>query len=141
MVLVPQPPSRVDPVRINPDAWSSRYCYDQAQLRPAPATLLTIAGQGPVDEHGELLHEGDVAAQLALTVAHVEAVLVGAGMDLRDVLRLTVYAVDLDGVLDAYPVLAERLAAAGATPPATLLGVARLALPGMDVQIDVTAGR
>jgi enamine deaminase RidA (YjgF/YER057c/UK114 family) len=130
-----------DPLRINPTRWSSHYCYDQAQLRPAPAVVLTIAGQGSVDEDGELVHAGDLAAQLALTVVNIEQVLAGAGMDLRDVLRLTVYTVDVDGLLAVYPVLAERLAAAGATPPATLLGVARLPLPGMDVLIDVTAGR
>ena len=35
----------------------------------------------------------------------------------------------------------ERLALVGATPPATLLGVTRLAVPGMAVEIDVTAAR
>src|SRR5206468_1339716 len=135
------PPTGSDPLRINPTRWSSRYCYDQAQLRPAPAVLLTVAGQGPVDENGLLMHAGDLAAQLALTVVNIEQVLAGAGMDLRDVLRLTVYTVDVDGLLAVYPVLAERLDAVGATPPATLLGVARLPLPGMDVLIDVTAGR
>ena len=63
------------------------------------------------------------------------------GMGWADVLRLTVYAVDLDAVLAAWDVLAERLAAAGATPPMTLLGVARLAIPGMAVELEVTAGR
>lgn len=127
--------------RINPTAWSAALGFDQAQLRPAPSRLLTVSGQGPVDESGALLHEGDPAAQLALAVANVETVLAAAGMDLSDVLRLTVHAVDVDAVLDAWEVLAERLARVGATPPTTLVGVARLALPGMVVGLDVTAGR
>lgn len=127
--------------RINPTAWSAALGFDQAQLRPAPSRLLTVSGQGPVDESGALLHEGDPAAQLALAVANVETVLAAAGMDLSDVLRLTVHAVDVDAVLDAWEVLAERLARVGATPPTTLVGIARLALPGMVVGLDVTAGR
>ncbi len=40
-----------------------------------------------------------------------------------------------------FGVLGERLGRAGATPPMTLVGVARLALPGMLVEIEATAGR
>ncbi|MGY1662047.1 RidA family protein [Geodermatophilus sp. SYSU D00705] len=127
--------------RINPTPWSAAFGFDQAQLRPAPSRLLTVAGQGPVDETGALLHEDDAAAQLALAVANLEAVLAAGGMDLADVLRLTVYAADVDAVLAAYDVLVERLARAGATPPTTLVGVARLALPGMLVELEASAGR
>jgi enamine deaminase RidA (YjgF/YER057c/UK114 family) len=127
--------------RINPTPWSAAFGFDQAQLRPAPARLLTIAAQGPVDETGALLHEGDPAAQLALATANLEAVLAAAGLDLSDVLRLTVQATDVDAVLAAYDVLAERLGRVGATPPLTVVGVARLALPGMVVQLEATAGR
>jgi enamine deaminase RidA (YjgF/YER057c/UK114 family) len=133
------PPAPVE--RINPTTWNAAFGFDQAQLRPAPAQLLILAGQGPVDADGALLHEGDVPAQLALALANVESVLAAGGMDLGDVLRLTVHATDVDAVLAAYDVLAERLAAAGATPPMTLLGVSRLAIPGMAVELEVTAGR
>jgi enamine deaminase RidA (YjgF/YER057c/UK114 family) len=127
--------------RINPTTWNAAFGFDQAQLRPAPTRLLTVSGQGPVDDDGALLHEDDVAAQLALALVNVETVLAAAGMDWADVLRLTVYATDVDAVLAAYGVLGERLATAGATPPTTLLGVSRLALPGMAVELEVTAGR
>ncbi len=127
--------------RLNPTTWNARFGFDQGQLRPAPAQLLTVAGQGPVDDDGELLHEGDPAAQLVLALANVEAVLAAGGMDLVDVLRLTVYATDVDAVLSVYGALTERLAEFDATPPTTLVGVARLALPGMVVEIEATAGR
>lgn len=127
--------------RINPTPWSAAFGFDQGQVRPAPSRLLSVAGQGPVDETGMLLHEDDPAAQVALAVENLEAVLAAAGMDLADVFRITVYAVDVDAVLAHCGVLAERLAGAGATPPMTLVGVARLALPGMLVEIEATAGR
>jgi enamine deaminase RidA (YjgF/YER057c/UK114 family) len=127
--------------RINPSTWSSNFGFDQGQLRPFPSQLLTIAGQGSVDETGLLLHEGDVTAQIALAMANVEAVLTAAEMTLADVVRLTVYAVDVDAVLAGYGAITERLAAFGATPPATLVGVTQLAIPGMLVEIEVTAAR
>jgi enamine deaminase RidA (YjgF/YER057c/UK114 family) len=129
------------PVRINPTTWNLGFHYDQAQLRPAPTQLLTVAGQGPIDADGQFLHEGDVGAQMALAVANVEDLLARGGMDLRDVLRLTIYVTDMDAALGAYGSLVERLAALGATPPATLVEVRRLAIPGMAVEIDATAGR
>ena len=103
--------------------------------------LLTVAGHGSIDPDGQFLHEGDVAAQMALAVANVEDLLSSGGMDLRDVLRLTIYVTDMDAALGAYGSLVERLAALGATPPATLVEVRRLAIPGMAVEIDATAGR
>ncbi len=127
--------------RINPTTWNLGFHYDQAQLRPAPTQLLTVAGQGPIDADGQFLHEGDVAAQMSLAVANLEDLLARGGMDLGDVLRLTIYVTDMDAALDAYGSLVERLAAHGATPPATLVEVRRLAIPGMAVEIDATAGR
>ena len=127
------------PVRINPSTWNAALGFDQGQLRPAPAGFLTIAGQGAVDEDGNLLHEGDVCAQLSLTMRNIETVLTAAGMAWADVTRLTVYTTDVDGTLAAYDAILERLG--GATPPVTLLGVSRLALPGMAVEIEVTAAR
>lgn len=135
------PRSTASPARINPTSWNEPYGFDQAQLRRAPEWVLTVAGQGPVDGDGELMHSDDVAAQVARAMANVEIVLAAAGMDLGDVFGMTVYAVDVDAVLAAYGGIGRRLAAYGATPPSTLVGVARLAIPEMAVEITVTAGR
>lgn len=126
---------------INPTTWNAAFGYDQGQLRSTPRTLLTVAGQGSLDASGVLLHAGDVSAQLSLSMANVEAVLGAAGMDLGDVLRLVVYTTDVDATLAAYDAITERLQLFAATPPTTLVGVQRLALPGMAVEIDATAGR
>ena len=127
--------------RINPTTWNAGFAFDHGQVRTAPTTILTVAGQGPVDEDGQLLHEGDAAAQIALAMTNVEAVLHAGGMDFRDVLRMTIYAVDLDAILANYGVLIERLTVSAATPPTSLVGVNRLAIPGMLLEVEVTAGR
>jgi enamine deaminase RidA (YjgF/YER057c/UK114 family) len=126
---------------INPSTWNAGFAYDQAQLRPAPTQLLTLAGQGPVSADGELLHVGDMAGQVGAAFDNVEQLLELGGMTLADVLSMTVYVTDVDAALGAYGVVAERLRAADAAPPATLVGVTRLAIPGMQVEITVSAGR
>lgn len=45
-------PLGAGPVRINPTSWSAGLGYDQGQLRAFPRQLLTVAGQGSLDEHG-----------------------------------------------------------------------------------------
>ncbi|MDY6807870.1 MAG: RidA family protein [Actinomycetota bacterium] len=132
---------RINPTRINPTTWNAQFRFDHAQLRPAPREVLTIAGQASVDDDGTVLHEGDVAAQLSLAVHHIEELLAQADMTLADVHMLTIYATDIPATLAAYEALTERLDAHGATPPAALVGVAALALPGLAIEITAQAGR
>jgi enamine deaminase RidA (YjgF/YER057c/UK114 family) len=100
--------SSASPARINPTTRNEPFGFDQAQLRRAPEWMLTVAGQGSVDGDGQLMHEGDVAAQVARAVANVEMVLAAAGMDLGDVSAMTVDAVDVDAVLAAYGAIGRR---------------------------------
>lgn len=127
------------PIPVNPTTWSQRHGYDQGQLRPFPAALLTIAGQGSTDARGELLHADDPAAQLALALSNLLAVVAGAGLQVRDLAQLRVHVTDLESVLPVYDTVVERLALDDARPPVTLVEVRRLPLPGMAVLIDAIA--
>lgn len=127
--------------RINPSSWTVASGYDQGQVRHSPRAILTIAGQGSVDAAGRLLHEGDMAAQLALALSNVEAVLTAAGMTAADLAQLRIYVTDIDAALAVFDTVVEHLAAVGATPPATLVEVSRLAVAGMAVEIDGLAIR
>jgi enamine deaminase RidA (YjgF/YER057c/UK114 family) len=80
-----------------------------------------------------------MAAQLSLALDNVEAVLAGADMTLANVVRLNIYTTDVDAVLAGYESMAGRLAAVGVAPPATLLGVTRLAFPELLVELEATA--
>lgn len=122
--------------RINPVRWAEPLGFDQGQLRTGVTSILTIAGQGPVDADGVLLHEGDVAAQLALTLANVAAVLAEAGMTMADVAMLRTYTTDIAATLAVWDTVTEHLGSLGATPPAALIEVGRLSRPGMVVEID-----
>lgn len=84
-------------------------------------------------------HEGDIAAQLGLAVDNLEAVLSQAGMTLTNLVRLNVYATDVDALFPHYGVLAGRLGAVGVAPTTTMLCVNRLAVPGQMVELEGTA--
>ena len=53
--------------------------------------ILHCAGQGSLDEHGRILHVGDMAAQVREALNNVETVLRAAGLSLADVTRLNFY--------------------------------------------------
>jgi enamine deaminase RidA (YjgF/YER057c/UK114 family) len=79
-----------------------------------------------------------MAAQVTLSLDNLEAVLDEAGMSLANLVRLTVYTVDVDRLFEHYGVLASRLGA-GVAPTTTMLGVTRLALPELLVELEGTA--
>ena len=78
------------PLEVNPSHWSQPLGFDQGRLVTSPTAVLTIAAQGPLDDQGRLVHDDDPAAQLALALANVAAVLDAAGMAWRDVVQLRV---------------------------------------------------
>jgi enamine deaminase RidA (YjgF/YER057c/UK114 family) len=124
---------------VNPVTWSLGMGFDQGEVVSGHTRTLYCSGQTAMSGEGEPRHEGDTAAQLALSLDNLEAVLAGAGMTLADLVRLTVYSTDVDGLLPHYGVLASRLGAAGVAPATTLLGVTRLAVPGQVVELEATA--
>lgn len=136
MTTTEMPPTTAAPIRVNPVRWAEPLGFDQGQVRTGPTSILTISGQGPVDADGVLLHEGDVAAQLALTLANLSAVLAEAGMTMADVAMLRTYTTDIEATLAVWDTVAEHLGSLGATPPMTLVQVTRLSRPGMVVEID-----
>ena len=88
---------------------------------------------------GKPQHAGDMAAQLALSLDNLEAILGESGMSLVNLVRLNVYPTDVDLLFQHYGVLAARLGAAGVAPTTTMLGVTRLAIPDLMVELEGTA--
>ncbi|MER7622249.1 RidA family protein [Streptomyces sp. NPDC126503] len=124
---------------INPVTWSVDMGFHQGEMVSGHTRTLYLSGQTAMDGDGRPRHEGDMAAQLALSLDNVEAVLAGAGMTLAHLVRLNVYTTDVDLLFPHYGVLVSRLAAAGVAPATTMLGVTRLAVPGQLVELEGTA--
>ncbi|SDY19600.1 Enamine deaminase RidA, house cleaning of reactive enamine intermediates, YjgF/YER057c/UK114 family [Saccharopolyspora shandongensis] len=124
---------------VNPVTWSLEMGFNQGEVVSGETRTLYISGQTAMGSDGRPQHDGDIAAQLALSVDNLEAVLTEAGMSLANLVRLNVYTTDVDALFPHYGVLASRLGAAGVAPTTTMLGVTRLAIPGQLVELDGTA--
>ncbi|WP_369133079.1 RidA family protein [Modestobacter sp. I12A-02662] len=124
---------------VNPWPWSTELGYNQGEVVSGHTRTLYCAGQTAMSEDGKPQHAGDMAAQVALSLDNLEAVLADAGMSLADLVRLNVYTTDVDLLFQHYGVLAARLGAAGVAPTTTMLGVARLAIPDLMVELEGTA--
>jgi len=124
---------------INPVTWSLEMGFNQGEVVSGNAKTLYISGQTAMSVDGRPEHDGDMAAQLALAVDNLEAVLAAAGMTFAHVVRLNVYTTDVDALFPHYGVLASRLGAAAVAPTTTMLGVSRLAIPGQMVELEATA--
>ncbi len=129
----------VERTAVNPWAWSVELGYNQGEVVSGHTRTLYCAGQTAMSGDGRPEHAGDMAAQLTLSLDNLAAVLEKAGMSLADLVRLTVYTTDVDGLFQHYGVLAARLGAAGVAPPTSMLGVTRLAIPDLMVELEGTA--
>ncbi|WP_242906005.1 RidA family protein [Actinomadura terrae] len=124
---------------VNPWPWSAQLGYNQGEVVSGAVRTLYCSGQTAMSDEGKPQHAGDMAAQLALALDNLEAVLGEAGMTLADLVRLNVYTTDVDLLFEHYGVLAGRLGAAGVAPTTTMLGVSRLAIPELMVELEGTA--
>ncbi len=124
---------------VNPWTWQDSRGFVQAnEVRGAGRTLY-CAGVISVDDDGQPLHEGDMRAQAMRALDNLETILSLANCELADVVRLTIYTTDMDMYLGVAPEVRARLAAAGCLPASTLLGVSRLAMPRLLIELEATA--
>ncbi len=124
---------------VNPWDWSIKLGYNQAEVIEGATRQVICAGQTSVDGNGTPQHQGDMRAQISLALDNLEAVLKEAGMTLVNVTRLGVYATDVDKALKNFDLMGMRFAPHQIAPPMTLLGVTRLAIPGLLFEIEATA--
>ena len=124
---------------VNPWDWSLKLGYNQGEVITGTTRQLVCAGQTAVDGDGTPQHPGDMRAQIALALDNLEAVLAKAGMDLSNVTRLGIYATDVDEALKNFDLMGMRFGPKQSAPPMTLLGVTRLAIPGLMFEIEATA--
>jgi len=98
--------------------------------------LLFVSGCVPVDSAGNLV-PGDVVAQTRQVFANIDTVLAAAGGSLADVVKVTVFLIDVE---DRRAVNVVREEVFGESRPAsTLVEVSRLAIPGARIEVEAVA--
>ena len=124
---------------VNPWNWSLNLGYNQGEIIEGTQRQLICAGQTSVDDEGKPQHLGDMRGQIGLALDNLEAVLASADMNLGNIIRLGVFATDVDEALKNFDLFGMRFGPIQCAPPMTLLGVTRLAIPGLLFEIEATA--
>jgi len=130
---------------INPTDWGLQYSMDQGEVVEGAARHLRCSGQisAVADKSAELglkvIAPNEIRPQMECALLNIDAILKDAGMSRANIVALRFYTTDVDGFLENYDVYAAWIGAAGIRPPQSLLGVQRLVLPELVVEIEVEA--
>ena len=100
--------------------------------------LLFVSGIAPFDSTGEVVGEGDVVAQTRQVLQNLLDTLRTVGADMSDVLKVTVFLIDINDRQAINPVRQEFFG--NARPASTLIEISALADPKMLVEIEAVAG-
>lgn len=121
--------------RINPEGMTRPTSYSHLVKYDK---LMFIAGQVAMDGESNLVGEGDMAAQFRQVMENLKKVLASEGADFSDIVKITIYTVDVDTLRNT--VMDIRAEYFGDNAPAsTLVGIERLASPEFLVEIEAIA--
>jgi 2-iminobutanoate/2-iminopropanoate deaminase len=110
--------------------------YSQA-FKVKSDNLLFLSGQTGRTTQGDIA-KGDIRKQTLQAIENINAILQEAGASIKDIVKLTIYLVDIEKYFDDVAEIRLKYFAEN-PPPATLVEVKRLALKDMLIEIDVIA--
>ena len=130
---------------VNPYDWGLAYSMDQGEIVEGATRHLRCSGQISVDPDPDselgivVVSPGDLRSQMEHTFRNIDKVLNKAEMRRENIVALRFFTTDIDGFLANYDVYADWIAPAGTRPPQSLIGVNRLVLPELMVEIEIEA--
>jgi enamine deaminase RidA (YjgF/YER057c/UK114 family) len=119
-------------------AGDNRVAYTPAVVvRTGDCAHVYLSGRTARLPNGQLYGKGDMRAQIRLVCENIKTALDSVGATFADVVRTTTYTTDID---DYYRCSDERFKFfKDPLPTSTLLGVSRLGMPDMLVEIELEA--
>lgn len=126
--------------RINPEGLHETPGYHHITVVEAGRTA-HLAGQCPVDLHGDVVGAGDLDTQIDQVVVNSMAALRAVGAKPEDVIRSVIYVASNEQKVlgHAWARLVESALGEAFTTASTLLGVAQLGFSDQLIEIDLTA--
>lgn len=116
---------------------SSPYLFSQVVKVDVAKSLVFISGQVAIDRSGSLVGVGNVDAQLRQAFANIKVGVEAAGGTLDDIASLTVYLTQIAHHQNYLAALREVFPER--RPAETLVQVAALGLPELEVEIQAVA--
>lgn len=124
---------------LNPETLSRPGSYSHVAIVPA-GRQVHLSGQVALDDAGNLVGQGDLAAQATQVFVNIANAMAAARLPIAAIFKLTLYVVDLTPER-ADIVRAARAAAfgAGPYPAATMVGVSALVDPAFLIEVEAIA--
>src|SRR6476660_761351 len=129
--------------RYNPSEWTKGR-FSEVVTVNGPGKTIYLAGIGAEDEHGAagasapILHPGNPYEQCRYAYDKIKRLLAAYGASLADAVKQVVYVTDVRFQADVAKCRREAYGD-GPIPANTFLVISALAIPGMLLEIDVTA--
>ena len=124
----------------NPSAVSKPNNYTHVVTAQGGRTIF-ISGQVAIDAAGNIVGQGDLAAQATQVFENLKACLASAGATFADVTKMTTFIVSYRPAADraVLGAVRSRYLPAENPPASTLVGVQSLATPDIMIEIEATA--
>lgn len=124
---------------INPEGLTRPGTYTPVVAARGGRTIY-VSGQVPVNEKGELIGKGDLAAQAEQVFHNIDTALKGAGATFSDVVKITTFVVGYKPEHRALMHQVRSRYVSKDNPPAsTLLGVQALAIADYLIEVEAVA--
>lgn len=122
---------------IEPLPWQAGYGFVTGNIISGEHRTFYMAGQGPTDEQGNVLHPNDMAGQINQTLDNMEKALKEVGMSWSNLVNLAVYTTDMQGFFEVYEqTIYKRVSVdGGGRFGGSLLQISGFAFPDMKVEI------
>lgn len=124
---------------INPESMHKNPAFSQGIVIPAGARMLIIGGQNAVNDKGEIVGKGDIAAQTTKAVDNLVAVLEAAGGKLENLVRVGLLIRDDVDIRAGFGAWMARAGTLKNPPTVTAAMVSKLASPDYLIEIEATA--
>ena len=99
--------------------------------------LLCISGIVSLDQHGNIVGEGDAAEQTRVILENIKTLLTMNGATFEDVVKVVVYLTNMDDRARINPIRQQYFGES--RPASTLVEVSKLIKPGLLVEIEALA--
>jgi 2-iminobutanoate/2-iminopropanoate deaminase len=127
----------MDKRQVNPWEWQTPFGFSQAWRVDGATSIVFVSGQGPIGPDGDLVGEGDFAAQARQVFENLQTVLEQSGATLEAVVKLTVFLTDISKLRE-YTQIKDTFFS-GQPPASTAVEVTALALPEMMLEVEAFA--
>ena len=124
---------------LNPETLHHNPAFTQAVAVSGAVKTVYVGGQNAVNTSGEIVGQGDIAAQTEQVMQNMQAALAAGGASLEHVIKWNVYLVQGQPLQPGFEVF-QRVWNRRPNPPAiTMAFVAGLANPDFLIEIDAIA--